>query len=93
MPLMNSTELIQKLNEHRNNIGKSKATYQEGFLYGYGLLAKEYLLLLDIISDFESRNCESCKWYIDNVCCNRETYLVGEILDKDFGCNQWRKKQ
>ena len=52
--MLSSTELIQKLNEHRDNIGKEKATYQEGVLFGYGLLVKEHKLLIDVLKDLEA---------------------------------------
>jgi len=32
---LNSTDLIKLWSEHRDNIGKDKATYSEGVLFGY----------------------------------------------------------
>ena len=57
-------------------------------------------LIHDIYNDFESRTCESCKWYIeeytkrDNHCGKDGMWDLVEMLrcTKDFGCNKWRAK-
>ena len=52
-----------------------------------------------ICDDFESRTCESCKWYreeYNDKNCISDTVLICELYDishgKDFGCNKWEKK-
>jgi len=36
-PHLNSSDLIELQNNHKDNIGKDKATYSEGVLFGYGI--------------------------------------------------------
>ncbi len=49
--------------------------------------------------DFESRTCESCKWYkeeYNDLNCNSDTIFICKLYDiahgKDFGCNKWEAK-
>lgn len=46
-----------------------------------------------IYDDFESRICENCKFYEKNpnICCNSNSRLWAEVVDNNFGCNQFEE--
>lgn len=61
-----------------------------------GLRKEMFVEVIDkIYDDFESRTCINCNYYVDypNVCCNSDSLLCSEFVDKDFGCNKFERKQ
>ncbi len=51
-------------------------------------------LIDKIYNDFESRICGNCEFYekYNSVCCNGDSPLCSEVVDKNFGCNEFERK-
>jgi len=46
----------------------------------------------EIYDDFESRICKNCEYYKNGICVCDNSLLVAYAVDKDFGCNKFKKK-
>jgi len=47
----------------------------------------------DIYYEFERRTCKNCLFYKDNICCNGDNYLSAELVDEDFGCVLFERRE
>lgn len=57
-------------------------------------LRRAIIVLDEVYNDFENRICKNCKYYEEysSVCCNGDSPLCADVVDKDFGCNKFEAK-
>ena len=47
----------------------------------------------EIYDDFESRVCKNCFYYFEETCVCDESPLVTEIVDENYGCNKFKRRE
>jgi len=57
--------------------------------------AEQITLLLKQKEELKNRICKDCKYYEEysSVCCNGDSPLCAGVVDLDFGCNKFEKKE
>ena len=48
-----------------------------------------------IPEEIKNQICKNCEYYekYPSVCCNGYSPLCAEVVDEDFGCNRFSKKE
>ena len=50
-------------------------------------------IIKEIYDDFESRVCKNCFYYFEETCVCDESPLVTEIVDENYGCNKFKRRE